>query len=222
MNWMLKNADASDMASIAYKFRKKRMSEFEKFYKSISDSAGGSILDLGGTFDFWKTLEFNGLNTENITLLNLEKQQIPKEYPNILSVVGDATNLKEYGDHQFDLVFSNSVIEHVGDFRAQKRMAREVVRVGKHYYLQTPNRYFPLEPHYLIPFFQFFPLKLKAFLIRHWRIGHKPRASSNADALKIAKSVRLLSKNELKKLFPNAKINEERFGLLTKSFILYF
>lgn len=92
-----------------------------------------------------------------------EKYQIPPEYDNISSVSGDATDLREYEDKSFNLVFSNSVIEHVGDFTAQRKMAKEMMRVGKHCYLQTPNRYFPLEPHFLFPCFQFLPIRLRAF-----------------------------------------------------------
>lgn len=183
---------------------------------------GGGILDLGGTFDFWKTTEFSHLKTADITLLNLEKCQVPAGYVNVSSVTGDATDLKEYSDKQFDLVFSNSVIEHVGNLEAQKKMAREMLRVGKHCYLQTPNKYFPLESHYLLPFAQFFPLKLKAFLVRNWKIGNMLKGNSEAEALEIAKSIRLLSKSELERLFPGIKIRKEKFCFMTKSFYLYF
>ena len=60
-----------------------------------------------------------------------------------------------FKDKSFDAVFSNSVIEHVGTFEDQKMMANEVIRVTNFYFIQTPNLYFPIEPHFLVPFFQF-------------------------------------------------------------------
>lgn len=193
----------------------------KSFMKAFRVKRGG-VLDIGGTFEFWKVMEFGRLDTADITLLNLKECQIPENYGNITSVVGDATNLKEYGDQQFRLAFSNSVIEHVGDFEAQKRMAKEMVRVGKHCYLQTPNRYFPIEPHFLFPFFQFLPISIRTFLVKHWQLGNMPKGESRMEALNIAKSVRLLNKKELESLFPNVTIRKEKIGFLTKSFYLYF
>lgn len=57
--------------------------------------------------------------------------------------------MKQFQDNEFDAVFSNSVIEHVGDYEAQRQMANEIMRVGKRYFVQTPNFYFPIEPHIL-------------------------------------------------------------------------
>ena len=67
-------------------------------------------------------------------------------------------------DNEFDIVFSNSVIEHVGDFWKQKLFSSEIQRVGKRYFVQTPSFWFPYEPHTLIPFYQFFPVNIKMLL----------------------------------------------------------
>ena len=166
-------------------------------------------------------MNFAYTDTARITLLNLQKAEIPTGYERFTSVAGDATDLSEYGDKQFDLVFSNSVIEHVGDYEAQKRMAAEMHRTGKHYYLQTPNRYFFLEPHTFVPLFQFLPVRTKAFLHRHFKLGVMPKAESDEAALKEAKSVRLMTEKELEGLFPEAKIKKEKFLFMTKSFCLY-
>lgn len=74
---------------------------------------------------------FSHLNTVDITLLNLKKYEVPQAYGNIISVAGDATDLKEYRDKQFNLAFSNSVIEHVGGIKEQRKMAKEMMRAGK-------------------------------------------------------------------------------------------
>lgn len=167
-------------------------------------------------------MNFKYADSAQFTLLNLKKPKIPIGHENFTGVAGDATNLSEYGDKQFDLVFSNSVIEHVGNFEAQKRMVTEMRRIGKHFYLQTPNKFFFIEPHFMFPFFQFFPLKLKCMLIRGFKLGNMPKASNKTEAREIAQSVRLMTIRELKQLFPNVEIHKEKFVCFTKSFYLYY
>lgn len=178
-------------------------------------------MDVGGTFGYWQSMNFKYADSTKFTLLNLEKPEIPDGYENFTGVAGDATNLSEYGDKQFDLVFSNSVIEHVGDFEAQKRMAVEMRRVGRHCYLQTPNKFFFMEPHYLRPFVQFLPVRARARLVRKFKIGNMPKAKNDEEAMQIAQSIRLMTMGELKELFPTAKIQKEKFLLMTKSYTLW-
>ena len=80
------------------------------------------------------------------------------KYPKFSGIVGDGKNLPFKGN-SFDVIFSNSTIEHFGDKVAQAAFAEEVMRVGKRIFVQILNRYFSLEPHTFIPFFQFFPRK---------------------------------------------------------------
>lgn len=214
--------DGNNKNSIAYQFRKKRMAVFEKFFEEISKEESGNkiikVLDIGGTLKFWEAMECKYFNNMHIALLNKEEQEIPLHYKNIISVIGDATDMSQYKNQEFDIVFSNSVIEHVGDFEKQKRMVEEVKRVGKHYFLQTPNRNFFIEPHFHVPFFQFFPLRFQVFLLqkkKHNRIKEYDKA------LELAKSVRLINKKELTMLFPNVKIRKEKFLFMTKSYYLY-
>ena len=174
---------------------------------------------MGGTEIFWERMGFAGDEDNKITLLNLSKVEI--HYPNFKGTVGDARNMREFRDGEFNLVFSNSVIEHVGGYEDQKRMAKEVQRVGKRYFLQTPNFYFPFEPHFMFPFFQFFPLWLKVFMLRHFNLGWYTKIYDKGQAIKTANSIRLLKKQELMELFPEATIHEEKFCGLTYSFIIY-
>lgn len=176
------------------------------------------ILDVGGTQAFWKLYK-SDLKIVQITILNLNK--IPIALVHFKSVVGDARNMKQFKNKEFDVVFSNSVIEHVGDWEDQKRMAKEVQRVGKHYFVQTPNYYFPIEPHFMFPFFQFLPQQIKIFLIQHFRLGWRPKTPDYLMAVKMVNSIRLLMKKELSYLFPNSTCLEENFLGFTKSFILY-
>ena len=118
-----------------------------------------------------------------------------------------------FKDNEFDVVFSNSVIEHVGDFWDQKLFAAEVQRVSKRYFLQTPSFWFPYEPHAMIPFFQFLPSNLKMWL----RLVY-PKSTYPIEELL---SIRLLTKKELKYLFPYATIITERMFLLPKSYYIF-
>jgi hypothetical protein len=154
-----------------------------------------------------------------ITFLNM--WEYDPGIPNAVAVIGDARDLTRYADREFDVVFSNSVIEHVGGLREQARMARECVRVGKSYFVQTPNWAFPLEPHFLFPGFQYLPLTVRAGL--HWwrKWGWWERAASYHAAMEEVESIRLLTRREMRYLFPDAKIWTERILGLPKSFVAY-
>ena len=139
-----KIADNRDEKSLAVQFRRKRFAFFNSLLSRLRRPV--SLLDVGGAESYWKTMGMNGDDQVFITLLNLTKENVT--LPNITSTVGDAREI-QYEDNSFDVVFSNSVIEHVGSRADQMQMANEVRRVGKRYFVQTPNRYFPLEPHFL-------------------------------------------------------------------------
>ena len=105
------------------------------------------ILDVGGTEMYWEHMDFIKPNI-HITLLNLQKQSTKNN--NFISIAGDACNMSDFNDKSFEIIHSNSVIEHVGSFNDQLKMADEIKRVGKIYFLQTPNYYFPIEPHFIL------------------------------------------------------------------------
>ena len=136
-------------------------------------------------------------------------------------MVGDARDMSQFGDGQYDIVFSNSLIEHVGNYNEQKKVADEIIRIGKRYFVQTPNYYFPIEPHFLCPFFQYLPSRLKVFLLCHFNLGWYKKIKDCQKATEIADSIRLLKEYELKQLFPDANIYREKVLGLTKSFIMY-
>jgi hypothetical protein len=198
-------------ASIAIGYRKRRFALFQSLIAGLPRPL--HILDVGGTQAFWELMGFIQ-DDIHLTILNTEPDEAT--FPSVTSIVGDARNMREFKDQQFEVVFSNAVIEHVGNYEQQRQMADEVRRVGKRYIVQTPNRHFPIEPHVLIPFFQFFPLPLKVFTATHtpnwgWKASHIEELST----------IRLMSKKELKSVFPDARVYKENFLGLTKSFILY-
>ena len=124
-------------------------------------------------------------------------------------------------DKSFDLVFSNSVIEHLFTKENQQKMANEVIRVGKNYFIQTPNKYFFIEPHWVFPLFQFLPFSIKVYLTQHFNLGHIPKSKTKVAALAQVNEIRLISKKELKELFIHSEIYTEYFMGLGKSHTAY-
>lgn len=177
------------------------------------------ILDVGGTEGFWINMGFCNESGVEITLLNLKT--IPVSKSGFKSIAGDARCMCKFADQSFDMIFSNSVIEHVGDQKDQQRMASEMQRVGKHLFLQTPNKHFPIEPHFLFPFFQYLPHGAKTWLLSHFSLGWHPRYHDRASAAAAAHSVRLLSRRELTRLFPHATVTSEKWMGLLKSYLVY-
>ena len=154
-----------------------------------------------------------------VTLLNIEHQRVTSE--KFVSTVGDARAMPQYSRGSFDVVFSNSVIEHVGSYADQGKMAGEVTRVGRHYWVQTPNKRFPLEPHFLFPFFQYLPLGVRAQMVHRFDVGWYKRIPDLAVARAEVESIRLLTRKRFAALFPEATIHSEKLGGLTKSFVAY-
>ena len=210
-----KIADNRDSSSMAMQFRRRRFALFQSLLAQVERPV--HILDIGGTEDYWKMMNLDD-DQVFITLLNLQQENIA--ISNITSIAGDARDIK-VEDQSFDIVFSNSVIEHVGTFDDQSRMANEVRRVGERFFVQTPNRYFPLEPHFLFPLFQFLPVNLRVWMLQHFDLGWFAREPDRVKAGEIVKSIRLLNKTELSALFPMAAIYEEKILGLTKSFVVY-
>lgn len=145
-------ADNTTPTSWASRFRQRRMA----LLRQLAGDQPLTILDVGGSQEFWACHQ--APSTWRIITLNLSGTS---------TVHGDATALP-FQDHSVDVVFSNSVIEHVLDAAA---MAREVRRVGRRVFIQTPNRYFPLEAHALLPLFQFWPRWLQIWALRHRALG---------------------------------------------------
>ena len=177
-----------------------------------------TILDIGGKINFWENRDLAGNLNYKITIVNIEKEK--SNYQNINFEIGNATNLSQFANKSFDIVHSNSVIEHLYNFNNQSKMASEIIRVGQKHIVQTPNKYFFLEPHYLIPFFQFFPDKLKYLTLTKTKLSRLKKWNKKF-AKQYIKEIRLLSLKEMKILFPDSKIYYEKFLGMNKSFTMH-
>ncbi len=173
------------------------------------------ILDIGGLESFWTNRGYGNDADFQITILNLEKGKTACS--NFTSLAGDATNLSSIGDKEFDVAFSNSVIEHLYTFENQNLMAGEVQRVGKYHFIQTPNKYFPIEPHYVLPFFDFLPGSLKYHILTKTKLS-RLKKWTHEDARQYVDEIRLISYSEFRRLFPHSDMYKEMFFGMVKSF----
>jgi Methyltransferase domain len=203
--------------TIASRFRQKRY----EFFRSLATSVERplKILDVGGTQTIWERIGFADQQDIQITILNIVP--VPVDHWNITAILGSACSMSQFQDRQFDIVFSNSVIEHVGGDWEVRSMADEIRRVGKSYYVQTPNRYFPVEPHFVFPLFQFLPIRVRAVLVHTFPLGWYPRIPDRKEAEAAVRSVNLLSRSQVRLLFPDAETAEERLFGMAKSIQAY-
>lgn len=178
-------------------------------------AADEGMLDVGGYPWFWK--EFALPNP--ITLVNLEfPPGLQESFPGFTYLAGDGCHLP-FGDKAFSVLFSNSVIEHVGTWARQQQFASEARRVGRRLWVQTPAREFFVEPHLLAPFIHWLPASWQRRLIRHGTVWGWLTRPTPAQVNRFLSEVRLLGRDEMRALFPDCEILTERLLGLPKSYI---
>lgn len=176
------------------------------------------MVDLGGSPATWGGLPF----PERITIVNLQERPPDTALDGRSHYVRADAVLTPFPDQVFDLAFANSVIEHVGDTKQQEIFASEMLRVGKRVYCQTPNRWFPVEPHYLALFVHWLPHKyFTYFMHRYFTFHGLIKKPSREKHERIKAGLRLLSRREMQRLFPGCKIKTERFLGIPKSYAAY-
>ena len=182
------------------------------------------ILDVGGRAEYWQQVGLDYLRRlgVRITLLNMSASEIgPVAAANqdlFETALGSGCAL-DYPDDHFDLCHSNSVIEHVGLWRDMVAFARETRRVARSYYVQSPNYWFPIDPHYWgMPFFHWLPRPVRAGMLRALPLATYGRATDLSMAYGMVDEARLLTRGQMEFLFPEARLQPERVLLLPKSY----
>lgn len=206
--------DPDDPRSLVGEIRRRRWTRLALRFPDLAEM---SVLDLGGTPDAWLACS---VQPARLVTLNTEPSG-RNDSVHATVVTGDAcdppTRLR---NERFDLVYSNSVFEHVGGHDRRKRFAATVDTSAPHYWIQTPYRYFPIEPHILFPGYQFLPLIVRASISRRWGPARRSvRSMSNREAIDFVQSIELLTVTDMKAYFPDAQIERERLGGIVKSLI---
>ncbi len=203
---------------------KSRLQKLKIFYDLIKPDENTKILDIGAEInpsgdrglqlidDYkWKSK----LSATNLSSEHIEK--IKNIYPEIDAEVGDACNLP-YPDKSFDVVYCNAVIEHVGNPEKQRKMASEIMRVSKSWFVTTPNRWYPFEFHLRLPLVTWLPwhgYKWCGKIISYNHV-HK-RYVTGADK----SNLYLMSASDLKKCFPGSKIIKSKITFMAESLIVF-
>jgi len=214
---VVKSDPYADSRSLAYRFRQRRYQHLRVLIDQILSRRGRCrIIDIGGAEIYWD-IGSDQIKDERIQIdvINLHPGQSTKQ--NFRHLVGNACDLHEFDDMSYDLVHSNSVIEHVGGWGAMLQMAANVRRLAPTYFVQTPYFWFPIEPHFRVPFYHWLPEQWRYRLIMSADLGFMKKAYSVSDAVSSVQSALLLDYRQFSALFPDADIRRERVLGLTKS-----
>jgi hypothetical protein len=200
----------NDPRSLSARARAKRWNELMRRFPSLAEMR---VLDLGGLPDFWRK---SAVRPAHVTTVNLVPAD--SDEPWVDHIVGDACAPEGLGGTEFDLVVSNSLLEHVGGYARRRQLTDVIHSYAKRHWVQTPYRYFPIEPHWAFPGLQFLPTAARAAAIRVWPLGHA-KAEGWAESADAVLATELLSLTEMRLLFPDSDIWHEKAAALTKSLV---
>ena len=212
------SAWVSFIQTVSGHFRRRRSALFRERFPNISELR---VCDLGGSRHFWEMMP-EDLRPKDLLLLNVADDGQSRSHTGKLDdlkiEVYDGRTIP-YPDGHFDIVICNSVIEHV-PLDQREALSREIQRVGKYYFVQTPAHAFPIEPHFVFPIMHWLPRnwgrKLAPFGL--WALMERP-SSQKIDSY--FEEVNLLKLKTVKTLFPNARVSKERVFGLVKAYIAH-
>ena len=184
--------------------------------KIIAEKGSCRIADIGGTEYYWEIFgSYVADNPVEITLMNIDAPAVRSS--KFISKTADATDLSAYPDNAFDIVHSNSVIEHVGNWDRMSKMAHHVRRLAPVYFVQTPSFWCPYEPHFRFPLFHWLPEQARAQLLMNLNLGFGGKRETYDAAMRGVQSTYILGNRQFRELFPDAEIVRERAFGFTKS-----
>jgi SAM-dependent methyltransferase len=197
--------------------RKSRLGKFELFQTVFEPKPADRVLDVGADPQLFSRYTFEDFypHQDRITGGSIDFEMVREArrcYPRARYAIFDGCALP-FPDKSFDVVFSNAVIEHITGRERQRQFAREVMRVGKSWFITTPNYWFPLEVHYLLPFMQFLPRGAQRLYSRV-----SPNAAIKGHLIDLA----LLSARDLRGFFPTSEIVKMRITFWPETLVAYF
>jgi Methyltransferase domain len=187
-----------------------RMRIFEKIF---APSPGTRVIDLGGTSEIWNFIK-TPLDITIVNLPGVDRKEDVKTHHKLTFVEGDATQLSNYSDNSFDIVFSNSVIEHLGVEANRWKFANEARRLAPSYYVQTPSIYFPIEAHTGILFWWAIPKFIRAEMQKRWEIV-LPAWNE------MISGTTVIARRQLQRYFFDGTMGTERLLGIPKSYYVY-
>ncbi|HLT12188.1 MAG TPA: class I SAM-dependent methyltransferase [Micromonosporaceae bacterium] len=194
---------------------KRRARRWQWLLETFPDFEQMSVVDLGGTLLSWQRAP---VRPKHLHVINVSKP--PKDVPDWAEVErADACALPDHiAKRRYDLVYSNSVIEHVGGHERRLRFAESVHRLADRHWVQTPYRYFPIEPHWLFPGLQFLPVAARTAIVYRWPLVSVPGRPRSA-VLSSILWTELIDRTQMRLYFPDSQLLAERVLGLTKSLI---
>lgn len=214
---------ASDMDNSYFKSvlksfsHKSRTKKFQLFESVFNPGPEDRVLDVGASGEVFLRYTFEDVYPYPSRIVAGghsfdEVNSARKAYPKPAYAVFDGCSLP-FPDKSFDIVFSNAVIEHILGPGRQKRFADEVMRVGRSWFVTTPNYWYPFESHYHLPLIQFLPESVQ----RRYNSAfgsHIPKGQTQELAL--------LSARGLGKLFPTSCIRKVRVTFWPETLVAYY
>lgn len=194
--------------------QKSRKKKVEEFFHLMEPIKSDILLDVGGGVGRGFREIWNYFAKIIVVDINEKAMEgIRREVENAELIVGNACDLS-FNDKSVDYVFSNALIEHISRER-RSLFASEVKRVvRKGYFVTTPNYYFPYEPHYKMPFWQYLPEGIKRALSKYFTMGGYGKGNY--------RRIDLLSAEELRRLFPKANVKGLRITIRPETLICYW
>jgi ubiquinone/menaquinone biosynthesis C-methylase UbiE len=188
-----------------------RSQKCDLFFDALRPRSRDSLLDVGGGTGILG--EFGRIYRyfTAVKIVNLDPQVIrEKGLEHVECEIADGCSLP-FADRSFDWVFSNAVIEHVGGPSRQQRFAEEIRRVARRgYFVATPDRYFPIDPHTLLPLYQ--------FLSPEWQ---RKFCRFSPGYLRHYAPIDLLSAGALRALFPEATVRRIGLRIFPNNLVVY-
>ena len=217
------DAEAVTMSVFGKLSRISRNRKLKLFHKMMKPTKEASILDIGAEIDPSHVTSLQFIDDypwkNKVTAINLSSEHIShlqEYYPEVDARVGDACNLP-WEDKHFDIAYSNAVIEHVGSFEKQKKMAAEIMRVGKRWFVTTPNRWYPFEFHMRLPLVTWLPYNGYLWAGRIISYDHEQHEYTIG---RRRNDLRLMTARDLRKCFPDSKVIKQRVTFMAETLIV--